>query len=275
MSPRRPILHLPQRKSRSLDLLRMTAITAVVTLAVMVGFAFAASAADKGGPASSNIFSDAPVAPARSWTGCYLRLATGMVAMNTKAGLESAPPAPVTIIELDGLGASGAVFNGGGGCDVQVGKSGIVIGAYADYSKFQNTEWNLNILPATAAINFNTALNNAWSVGLRGGVLIKPAVLAYAKVGYTQLEMDSFSGSAGGVAFPGALSFPRFTGWEVGGGLEAALGGGWSLTAEAMYGMYDAQSLPIAPGAPVNLRVEPNVFTARAGVSYHFNFLGQ
>ncbi len=158
------------------------------------------------------------------------------------------------------------------GCDVQIAKTGLVIGAYAGYTKFYNVDWNLNILPATAAVNFSTALDNAWAIGARGGILVRPNVLAYVKVGYTQAEMASVAGFVGGVVLPGALSFPRFHGYEVGGGLEAALGGGWSLIAEATYAMYDAQSLAICAGCGVNLRVEPNTLEARIGAAYRFNF---
>lgn len=241
-----------------------------MALAAVALLALPAKAADKGGP--KNVFADAPVAPAKSWTGCYLKLFGGASAMDTKAGLETAPPGSVTIVELDGISATGGIVGAGVGCDVQLAKSGFVIGAFADYAKHSGADWHLRVLPATANVDFSTGLDNEVAFGVRAGFLVSPTTLVYILGAYSQLEMDSFGGSVGGTVIPGALSFSKFDGWQIGTGVEAMLAGGWALALEYRMGVYDMQSQAIAPAAPINLAVEPTTHSVRGSLSYRFNF---
>ncbi len=232
-------------------------------------YATTARAADKNGPA--NVFADAPMAPAKSWTGCQLTLTGGAAAMDTKAGLETIPPAPVTILQLDGLGASGFLYGVGAGCDVQPKGSSIVLGIFADYTKYNSVDWNLDVLPP-GGINFTTSLNDQWTVGARVGVLPTTSTLIYFLAGYTQARMDAFSGSIAGAPL-GSLSMPTFTGMALGGGIQTSLGGGWFAGAEYRMNHYTAQSVAIGTSG-LALNVEPVSHEARASLAYKFNFLG-
>lgn len=231
-------------------------------------YATNAKAADKGGPA--NIFADAPVA-ARSWTGCYAGIQGGVAVMDTKASLADTSPGTTTYITLDGLGATGAAFGGTFGCDVQLAKSGLVLGAWGTYDKFNQVAWNLDIMPP-GGINFHTALDSQWAAGVRVGFVPFSSTMLFAKAGYSQLKMDAFSGTAGGAAI-GSLSMPTFNGYVVGGGIETSMGGGWYMGAEYTAGIYQNAAVPIT-GSGLSLNVEPVTHTAEVTLKYKFNFTG-
>ncbi len=227
----------------------------------------------------------AAAAPASPWTGCYVGAHGGLAAMDTKAGVSYAtnPVNPLTngtLLELDGISSTGHLYGVGVGCDIQLAKS-FVLGVFADYSKHGGDGWNLNIGPSfPGAVNFTTALDREWSIGVRAGYLPSASWLVYGLVAYSRLDMEDFSGSVGGVAFPTSLAVPTFTGWQVGGGVEHRINGGpWSIKGEYRYGFYEAESANIATNLAgtqsLNLDVDPTVHTVRLGLSYKFGALPQ
>ncbi len=150
---RRPILRLPQRKSRALDVLRMTAITAVVTLAVMVGFALAASAQQ-----------------------VYVGAHGGKSMASTE--LTNGP----STFSFDGIGEQGYVGGLHGGVDIGMPKSAFFVGAFGGFD-WQNTAFTVT----AGSSNFKAAMGDSWYVGARAGVVVHGTKL-YVLSAYRQTD---------------------------------------------------------------------------------------
>ncbi len=172
---RRPILHLPQRKSRTLDVLRMTAITAVVTLAVMVGFAFAASAQQ-----------------------VYVGVHGGKSMASTD--ITNGP----STFSLDGLGSQGYVGGVHGGVDIGMPKSAFFVGAFAGWD-WQNTAFTV------APGNFKASMGDSWYVGARAGVVTHGTKI-YVLSAYRQTDVAT---SVATLTIPKAKGFDLGLGIEV------------------------------------------------------------
>ena len=109
------------------------------------------------------------------------------------------------------------------------------------------------------------------TVRARAGLVVTPTVLLYATGGlaYGQIESNT--------TLVGATRSPNYNpGWTAGGGVEAAMGGGWSAKVEYLYldlGRVSPVSGVLLIGS-FNSRVTDNI--VRAGFNYNFsyNFLG-
>jgi outer membrane immunogenic protein len=105
----------------------------------------------------------------------------------------------------------------------------------------------------------------------RAGLVVTPTVLLYATGGlaYGQIESNT--------TLVGATRSPNYNpGWTAGGGVEAAMGGGWSAKVEYLYldlGRVTPVSGVLLIGS-FNSRVTDNI--VRAGFNYNFsyNFIG-
>jgi outer membrane immunogenic protein len=111
------------------------------------------------------------------------------------------------------------------------------------------------------------------TVHARAGVVVAPTVLLYATGGLAYGQVDS------NTTLAGATRQQNYNpGWTVGGGIEAAMGGGWSARVEYLYldlgrvsGVF--ASAVIAPGGATlvssfNSRVTDSI--VRAGLNYKF-----
>lgn len=234
-----------------------------------------AHAADKDGVVTRAAAEKA--APPITWTGCGIGVLLGTAAMDTKASYGTPAPGSMTMLEVDGLGASGAVYGGRLGCDVRLPNTNVVLGAYTSWQKYNSAAWNLDTMPGIPAAHFNvtTGLDSSFDVGARLGFIVMPSALLYGQAAFSQLKMDAISASLGGVAIgaPLPLSIPDINGWKVGGGLEVKLPGNWSLAGEYNYFMAESVAITL-PGGGGIVNIDPTVHTFTARATYNFN-LGQ
>ncbi len=219
-----------------------------------------AMAADMRAPAP--MLTKAPMmAPAYSWTGCYIDGGIGYGMWNQDHNISTSiggvVPNDFTTIETTN-GGRGWLGRLGAGCDYQVSSSW-VIGVFGDYD-FMRLKGSM----ATQLINggFPTATDenelSAWSVGGRIGYLIAPNVLTYFDGGYTQTRFDQMNPiRSNGV--PTGNGFPAHTyqGWFIGSGIEYAFTwlpiNGLFVRTEYRYATYQKDDLSefiLATGGP-------------------------
>lgn len=203
----------------------------------------------------------APAAQANGpFTGCYLGAHVGASMANNALSLDVAG---TEFLKVDGLGSAGVSGGGTVGCDIQI-TGPLVIGAWADYTK-HSAEFVVSAMGTDVLTN---AVDQQWSVGGRVGLALTPATMAYALAGYTHAEF-------GDVKLMGAsvLSVPGMDGYIVGGGIETALPmKNWYVDVRYTYSHFDKTSIVDLGGASLNM--QPDIHTARVGVSYKFNWSG-
>jgi outer membrane immunogenic protein len=182
-------------------------------------------------------------------------------------------------------------FIGGfqGGCNWQVG--GWVIGFEGDGSAtnksgqtFGNgttTPTSIGPLPTNPGTIYE--LQERWLVTARGKLGLTnfwwfgPNTLVYVTGGGAWAKIDA-SESLGGFASTGLLQSDTRSGWTVGGGLEYALGYGWSAKSEFLYVDFGSWNTfncaSVGPGCPrgaaTNLNVNLKDYIWRAGLNYKF-----
>lgn len=159
-------------------------------------------------------------ANAAGWTGCYAGAHGGYAIAAHDVSV------PALSASVDGVSSEG--FQGGPiiGCDFQADR--FVIGAFADYA-FRSVDTDVTI-GATAA---SGGLEDAWSAGIRAGVLVSPQTLVYGLAVYQHSDVDD--------AGTGFLS--DVEGFGGGGGIETEISPGWALRGEYRYIAYDDEDI--------------------------------
>ena len=201
-----------------------------------------------------------------AWTGCHIAAHVGYSIAEHDTTLAVPGFAGVN---LDSLSASGAGLGGGVGCDLRLSNAPIVVGAWADWS-WRDLEQSNTLTLGGFTAGTRYAVEDAWAVGARAGVLINDATLLYALAGYTEARTSSLTVTAGGGG--GSIGMPDLSGWLVGGGLETQLGSGWALRAEYRYARYDGETVALIPGA-LNLDLDTSEHTARIGAIWRLSIL--
>jgi outer membrane immunogenic protein len=208
------------------------------------------------------------MAPAFSWTGCYLNAGAGYGMWNqdhsVTAARASTPGVPNSFNSFDVTnGGRGWLGRFGAGCDYQLGGtfSNFVIGVFGDYD-WMNLKGTLTtqlVNGAGAPTQADEKETSAWAAGARIGYVIAPSVLTYVNGGWTQTrfgEMDAVSVSTGN---PTGNAFPAHTyqGWFFGSGFEYAFTwlpiNGLFLRSEYRYSTYkrdDLTEFNLATGLP-------------------------
>jgi len=239
--------------------MKKTLITGALITSAVLGVVVGGSAMAADMTAPAPVYTKAPMAPAFSWTGCYLGAGVGYGMWNQDHSITTgvAVPNDFTTTETTN-GGRGWLGRFGAGCDYQVSSSWVV-GVFGDY------DWmNLKGSMATLLLNggFPTAADetesSAWSVGGRIGYLIAPSVLTFIDGGYTRTRFDQLdpirsNGVASGNAFPAHT----YQGWFLGSGIEYAFTwlpiNGLFVRSEYRYSTYqkdDLSEFVIATGAP-------------------------
>ena len=161
-----------------------------------------------------------------------------------------------------------------------------LIGIEADVSltsiqDSQNNATRIAPLVTIPIAEFDTDI--PWIATLRGrlGVLASPDVLLYATGGLAIAEVDQsyFFQDANRDSFSGRSSDTK-TGYAVGGGMEWALSGNWSLKGDYLYISLDDNDFRTGPGGVGGCNVAECLFdldtddielhTVRLGVNYKF-----
>lgn len=157
------------------------------------------------------------------------------------------------------------------GVDFKGGFGGVTIG-----SNFQMGSLLIGIESELAGSNIGQTVGNGFvsvsdridafgSVNLRAGIALE-RILVYGKGGYAT-AVNTISASAFGLT--GSESRTH-QGWDAGGGLEVALGSGWSMKGEYLYTHYFSQnylqSIFVGGVASGDL----DVHTGKIGVNYRF-----
>jgi outer membrane immunogenic protein len=191
----------------------------------------------------------APVAvsPAFDWSGFYIG------AMGGYGWSDSVTIGGITDSNPD---FSGGFAGGTLGYNVQMGQ--IVLGVEADaaWSDINHTE---TIFFATA----QDKLLSFGSVTARAGVAVNN-VLIYGKGGYAWTD-NQISASALGLT---ASEAHFHNGWTIGGGVEWAFAGPWSVKGEYMFARYLNETYLAALGG---VTLAADVQTVKAGINYRFN----
>jgi outer membrane immunogenic protein len=187
------------------------------------------------------------VAPAFDWTGFYVG------AMGGYGWSDSATIGGIAITNPDFRGG----FAGGTlGYNVQMGQLVLGVETDAAWSDINHTETVFLLTAQDRFLSFG-------SVTARGGVAVNN-VLIYGKGGYAWTD-NQISASALGLT----LSESHFhNGWTIGGGVEWAFAGAWSVKGEYMFARYLSETYLAALGG---LTLAADVNTVKVGVNYRFN----
>jgi outer membrane immunogenic protein len=221
----------------------------------------------------------------QGWSGFYLNAGGGYGMFNADTTWLTATGAPFLPNEQT-QGGRGWFGTLGGGYDHQF-TDRIVAGVFADYD-FASIEGTIQN-QQTITVGTMTA-DAAWAVGARGGWLMTPEILSYFTAGFTQARFSSADMRVninGGIAPLGTVvtTVPghTYSGWFLGGGLEAKVASGWYWRNEYRYASYGETTLPDAcalpggcgpfpPGAPVRqVTVEPVIQTFRSALVFKFH----
>jgi outer membrane immunogenic protein len=194
----------------------------------------------------------APPPPIWTWTGFYVGVSAGAGWMN---GNFVVPTSPIS--------GTGGLVGGTIGANWQMPGSPWVLGIEGDFS------WT-NLIGTATGCGPNCTIRPHWLATARGrfGHAMGP-LLFYVTGG---AAFANFTNSCGA---PGCATNASATGWTGGGGLEGALGGGWSLKAEYLYVRFDTNMNLCAPagacaGPPFNIINWNTVQLLRAGLNYKF-----
>jgi outer membrane immunogenic protein len=253
-------------------------LAAVALIALTSGSALAADL-----PPPAPVYKAAtPVAPAPSWTGCYIAGGGGYGLMSENHFGETFPGRVPTTAASD-TGGGGWMALGGAGCDYQFHfwNWDVVVGAFGDYDwlNYQGTA----SYPGLGAVG-NFKESSAWAGGARLGVLAAPWVLIYTNAGYTGTRVNSIGLNNAITGAPAGFSLgsQNLNGYFVGGGTESDLrfiAPGLFLRTEYRYSSFQTSDNPFTTtaGAPIGFAVHYSNFSTQAVYTelvYRFNFSG-
>jgi outer membrane immunogenic protein len=239
-----------------------------------------------------------PPVPVYTWTGCYVGASAG-TSNGHSDGFSTTPGStalglgpggtniPLFATQLTGsFDLSGFIGGGQLGCNLQVGVWvwGVEVdGSATNKSGQQNaaTGPNLAIGPNVFQNPLNFwELQERWLVTARGrlGWTIWDKTMVYVTGGAAWAKIDSSLWVIGNQIATGIQQTNTRSGWTVGGGLEYALGYGWSVKGEFLYvdfGDWNTLNcVAVGPGCPTgtitNVNVNLKDYVWRAGMNYKF-----
>jgi outer membrane immunogenic protein len=252
----------------------------------------AAFAADRGVPAYAP---PPPPAPVYTWTGCYIGANAGnstgrsehtTVGNSLLTGGALGVPAPALLAAPAGTSIAGDLnlsgFIGGfqGGCNYQVGAwvLGVEVDGQATNKEGQGFEVGLVPFTVAGRANWISQTQERWLVTARGrlGWTWWDKSMIYVTGGGAWAKVDVSEFLIGAQTGTGHQESTTRGGWTVGGGMEYALGYGWSIKGEYLYVKFDDWTSFTSPPfggaglniAPRNVKLYDNIF--RAGMNYRF-----
>jgi outer membrane immunogenic protein len=249
-------------------------LMALAAVAAMTGTASAADLA-------ARPYTKAPVAvaPAVTWTGCYVGLGGGgAITKNNHndfvAGVGAVGPNLST-------GADGWLATIQGGCDYQFAGTNWLIGGFADYD-YMDVKGDISVSGVLAPMfSGSQKQDQQWAVGARVGYLVLPQLLTYVSGGYTQGHWKSTTLNGTGVltGLTGTLPGGTKGGWFIGTGDEYALTSflpGLFWKTEYRYSQFDRSDVALTGAALAGLS-ETQKFrehSVRSELVYRFNWAG-
>ncbi|HWV51133.1 outer membrane protein [Pseudorhodoplanes sp.] len=231
-----------------------------------------ASAADIASP----VYKAPVAAPAYSWTGFYIGGHVGY-------GWGEAAATPTGIVGLiaDPFRFNTNGFMGGATVGYNYQYGNIVIGTEGEiaWSDIDGSGGG-NLLFGLGGSTLTGTYQNKWNanVSTRIGVAFN-TVLVYGKAGVAWANNDySVTASIPAAPFAYASTISETeTGWIVGGGVEWAFAGNWTMKIEGTYMDFGQKNraftpVPIVPGfaLPVNADIDSHISTIKFGVNYRF-----
>jgi outer membrane immunogenic protein len=240
-----------------------TRLTGLVIAAAWAGGAFGAHATDL----PARVYTKAPPpAAVFDWTGGYVGANAGVAVGGEGNSALSIPGFPSA--ETFNLASAGALGGGQVGYNYQFGNW--VVGAEADLQGISNEKHTNCILTCNGVNGATVSQDISWlgTVRARIGYATGP-ILNYFTGGFAYGGVrTSATEVLGGI--PGSFSFNRTkTGFTLGSGLEAAIGGNWTAKIEYLYvdlgNTADGYILGGTPHA-LSTEVRENIF--RAGLNY-------
>lgn len=227
-------------------------LLSAATLLSLSGAAFAADLPSKKAPALAPV----AVAPAFSWTGCYVGAHIGGDFGHSRWDQQFSPT-PV------GMSTSGVIAGGQIGCNYQMNQ--FVVGVEGEL-------WGSTLSGSTliGGEGFHTSSRIAGDVAIRGGYAIDHTLL-FAKVGVAMAKYKYRTDNIGG---SNITSFGRatHTGLLLGLGAEYAIDAHWSLKAEYDFITYGRKNASMLVGTSVDntasIKNTENLF--KVGVNYRF-----
>src|SRR5262245_39455809 len=239
-----------------------------------------------------------PPVPVYTWTGCYVGASAGTsygtsthstVANSVLTSNVAAPtPLPVAVGAgsniTDSFNLSGFIGGFQGGCNYQVGAWvwGIEVDGSATNKEGQAQE--LAIAPLVPSrVNWVSQTQERWLVTARGKLGLAgfwgwDKSMIYVTGGGAWAKIDASEFLLGTFLNTGHQESNTRGGWTVGGGIEYALGYGWSVKGEYLYVDFDHyttfNSPPFGNGniAPRDVKLNDHIF--RAGMNYRFGGWG-
>jgi len=237
-----------------------------------------------------------PPVPVYTWTGCYVGASAGTsygTSTHSTVGNSAltagplgvpvplaalAPPVPAGANIADSFNLSGFIGGGQAGCNYQFGQW--VIGFEGDGSG-TNKEGQAQEVPLATFLgagrqNWVSQTQERWLVTARGklGWAVWDKSMVYVTGGGAWAKIDTSEFLLGTVLNTGHQESNTRSGWTVGGGIEYALGYGWSVKGEYLYVDFDHyttfSSPPFGNGniAPRDVKLNDHIF--RGGLNYKF-----
>lgn len=218
----------------------------------------------------------APVAPAASWTGCYVggNIGGGWDHVSTERIGQVTNPVSAQDFGSD----SGSAFVGGGqvGCDYQINSSWVVgLRGQGDWGKINSS----HSIPPFPSFSYNTSANDFLTVTGRIGYAVVPRALLYVQGGWAY-KWDHLDVTIPSTGFLSEFADVDFSGWTAGGGLEWELTPNVSVFAEYNYLDFGTKTVtftfgPTAvPPGPDIINHSQIVQTALVGANFRFNWWG-
>jgi outer membrane immunogenic protein len=233
-----------------------------------------------------------PPPPAYTWSGCYVGASAGnswgrSQHFTTAGSTLNSPGAQFNILPAgapitDNFDVSGFIGGGTLGCNWQWGAwvFGIEGDGSATNKSGQQFEGALVPVGGTTRAAWISETQERWLVTARGRLGLTnfwwfgPNTLLYVTGGGAWAKIDTSEFLSGRVINASLQESNTRSGWTVGGGLEYALGYGWSAKSEFLYVKFDNfttfTSGPFNPGivSPREVKLEDYIW--RAGLNYKF-----
>ncbi|HEY3796396.1 MAG TPA: outer membrane beta-barrel protein [Bradyrhizobium sp.] len=251
----------------------------VVSAALLMACA-GAQAADL--PTRAPLYKSPVAVQVYDWTGFYFGANAG-VGLGRNLSQLTIPDTPTIIAERSRLGAAGAVGGGQIGYNWQL--SNLVLGVEADLQGSaieDNRTCGVYCEPAVPSVSARFDQKLDWFGTVRGRIgLASGPVLSYvtgglAYGGVKTSITETLPGPRGVVGVANAGIGGTRTGWALGSGVEAALGGNWTGKIEYLYVNLGTQSaaLPFTafPGQSISSDIREHIF--RVGVNYRIGGAG-